>query len=264
MTNSDVFQALLQRLATDKEGTIGWEEVRHWPKSMADALCGAGLLKPSTPATAVECPGCHGQCVMPVHVAPAQNGLPGRAFVACDRRDDIGRVKINLTRLGQWQCSRAQLAMWLARELGIKGKPVLEKATGVYQLGSVQGKKRLGLLELAFADGVVLRVAGHGLPLLEALDFAGEFPIIDLAAVQDAVDLPPVKETTPRYAPSTARREARKLDTQAMYQAWQKAYRKLKKDKPNRSDVWYAKQIGKMEIAQGRETETIRRHMKRP
>ena len=67
----------------------------------------------------------------------------------------------------------------------------------------------------------------------------------------------------PRYTPSNARREARKLDTQAMYEAWRKAYRYLKKKRHNMTDVWYSQQIAKQGVAANRNAETIRRHMKK-
>jgi hypothetical protein len=63
--------------------------------------------------------------------------------------------------------------------------------------------------------------------------------------------------------PANARREARKLDTQARYKSWQKEYRLLKQSHPNMSDVWYSLKIAKMEIAKGSSAETIRKHMKR-
>ena len=65
-----------------------------------------------------------------------------------------------------------------------------------------------------------------------------------------------------RYTPSNAKREARKLDTQAMYESWQKEYRALKKRRRNMSDVWYSQQIAKMEIANGRNASTIKKNMK--
>lgn len=68
---------------------------------------------------------------------------------------------------------------------------------------------------------------------------------------------------TNRCTPNNARREARKLDTQAMYERWQKAFRELKKQRRNMSDVWYAQQISKQDIAVGRNAETIRKHMKK-
>lgn len=115
---------------------------------------------------------------------------------------------------------------------------------------------------MKFFDNILLKTAGHQLPLIEAIEFVEAIPTIDLLMVQQLVDLPPVIEKSARYKPSIAKREARKLDTQAMYQDWQKAYRKLKKDKPNMSDTWYSKQIAKMEIAQRRDAGTIRKHMK--
>ena len=66
-----------------------------------------------------------------------------------------------------------------------------------------------------------------------------------------------------RYAPNNARREARKLETQAMYARWQKAFHKLKKQHPNMSDVWHSQRIAKLDIANDRCAETIRKHMKK-
>ena len=59
-----------------------------------------------------------------------------------------------------------------------------------------------------------------------------------------------------------AKREARKLVTSAMHGSWQKEFRKLKKKRSNMSDTWYSQQIAKMEIANGRSAETIRKNMK--
>jgi hypothetical protein len=64
-----------------------------------------------------------------------------------------------------------------------------------------------------------------------------------------------------RYTPSNARREARKLDTQAIHESWRKEYRKLKKGRPGMSDVWYSQQIAKLAVADSRSAETIRKHM---
>ena len=62
---------------------------------------------------------------------------------------------------------------------------------------------------------------------------------------------------------STVRRENGKLDTQARHKAWQKAYQKEIKRRPNMSNVWYSQRIADMPIAQRRKAETIRRHMKK-
>ncbi len=64
-----------------------------------------------------------------------------------------------------------------------------------------------------------------------------------------------------RLIPNNARREVRKLHTRDMHDSWQREYRKLKKGRPNMSDVWYSQQIAKMAVADGRSAETVRKHM---
>ena len=61
--------------------------------------------------------------------------------------------------------------------------------------------------------------------------------------------------------PSTTRREARRLDTQARHGRWQTAYRALKQRRPHMSDVWYARQIAGQAVAAGCDASTIRKHM---
>ena len=60
---------------------------------------------------------------------------------------------------------------------------------------------------------------------------------------------------------NTVRREARKLETEAKYRRWQAEYRRLKRRRKGKPDVWYAQQIAKLPIADGSSAETIRRHM---
>lgn len=53
----------------------------------------------------------------------------------------------------------------------------------------------------------------------------------------------------------------RQTETQNMYANWHKAYETLASQHPNKSSVQIAKQIEKMDIAQGRNSETIRKNM---
>ena len=48
-----------------------------------------------------------------------------------------------------------------------------------------------------------------------------------------------------------------------MYESWRKEYRTLKRKNPKKSDTWCSLQIEKMEIAQDRDAETIRKRMKK-
>ena len=47
-----------------------------------------------------------------------------------------------------------------------------------------------------------------------------------------------------------------------MYANWQDQYKKLKRENHKKSDVWISVQISKMDIAQGKDSETIRKNMK--
>ena len=57
------------------------------------------------------------------------------------------------------------------------------------------------------------------------------------------------------------RQDTRKFKTQNMYADWHKAYVKLKRDNPSKSNVWISKQIAKMDIAKACKSETIRKNM---
>ena len=67
-----------------------------------------------------------------------------------------------------------------------------------------------------------------------------------------------------RYTPSSVKREVGKQDTQAIYELWRKAYRALKRKHPDKSDVWYSKQVAKDKKLNplGRDSSTIKKHMK--
>lgn len=91
---------VLERLGcTDpaKGAFFPWDEVKDWPAGALDGLVANGLLKPSQPMTTVACDGCEENCIMPVTVYPAQDDKPGRAFIICDKRDDIGRINLAST-----------------------------------------------------------------------------------------------------------------------------------------------------------------------
>lgn len=262
MTLADVLQELIQRLGPEGDTVLTWEQVREWPKGSIEVFQKAGWIAPIGAASTVECSGCEENCFKPVHVLPAWNGQSTRAYVACDEPAAMGQVKIPISRLRQWQITDTQVAQWLSGSLAFKGKPERDLTSGVFRLGMLQGKKRLGSLEFETGDLVSLKVSGHSRPLSEVVGFEQNHPTIDRGAILDIVDLPPQKESADRYQPSAAKREARKLVTKAMYANWRKAYRALKRKRPGMSDVWYSKQIAKTDNPQGRNADTIRGHMK--
>lgn len=260
MTLNDVLQDLIQHLETKGNNTIVWEQVRQWPEGAVEIFQNAEWIKPAAPAKSVVCPGCEENCFMPVHVSPAMQGLAVNAYVACDRRDDMGRIPIPPEMLQQWQITESQVAQWVARELGLRGKPKKDKTTQIIQVGDVQGKKKFGKLEMVSMEPVSLRASGHLLSFKEVVFLDGNQLGIDNQAIMNVVDRPPPSD---RYKPSITRREARKLDTLARHKGWQKAYRDLKRNKQGKSDNWCAQQIARMPIGKDFSSETIRKNMKK-
>ena len=125
--------------------------------------------------------------------------------------------------------------------------------------GSPPADTRHQMLGLRTHGDVTLVVADTVVALADLIDFDRDTYVLDTAAIRHLVDAATTAD--PRYTPSTTRREARTLDTQARYARWQTAYRALKQRRPQMSDVWYARQIAKQTVAAGCHVSTIRKHM---
>jgi hypothetical protein len=262
MTLNTTLVELIQRIATqDVDYVISWDQAQDWPEGALSLFKQAGLIKPAPPAHSVECPGCEENCFMPVHVLPAESEGLARAYVVCDQKDYMGHINILLERLKQWQITAAQVANVLSGLLGMKGKPEKTETPGITKIGIIQGKKKSGWLELDATPPVFLRVSGHSIPLSDILYFKRRQLEIDRDAIVDLADRPPPKNQD-RYQPSTARREARKLDTAERHESWRKEGRKLRKTHPDKSERWIAQYIGKMPIAGGASCETIRKNIR--
>lgn len=236
-----------------------WDEVKNWPAGTLEVLLISGLLRTAQPMTSIECDGCEENCIMPLVVYPAQEDKPGRAFIACDKRDDMGRVSVGFDRLRQWQCNTDAVCGFVAASLGLRRSVKRAASVDLFEIGIATGNKRSQMLCLQ-ANGVLTLVAGsNSLPLTELIKYHDGAYSLDAVMVRQLVDAATTADN--RYTPSNAKREARKLDTQARYASWQKAYRELKKKRPNMPEIWYSKQIEKMEIAKGRDASTIKKHM---
>jgi hypothetical protein len=186
---------------------------------------------------------------------------PAPSFVVCDKRDDINRVAVSAERLRQWRCSAEAVGVFVAQSLGLRAESQRETDTGLRELGLVRGEKHSQMVCLR-ANGALELVAGeNAVPLAELVRFGADGYSIDGERIRQLVDAATVGD--PRYTPSNVRREARKLNTQALHERWRKEYRALKQRRPGMSDVWYSEQIKRMGITPKRSAETIRKHLKR-
>jgi hypothetical protein len=59
---------------------------------------------------------------MPVHVRPAEGNRAARAFISCDKPEEVGRVPVELNRLAQWRITGGMLADTVARLLGFTNR----------------------------------------------------------------------------------------------------------------------------------------------
>ncbi len=263
MTAIDALLELLDRVGAchEKAVMITDEELLRWAKIAVKAMKSQKLIARARPAISAACQGCERNCVMPVHSLSFETGNVS-SFIVCDKRDDINRVPIPAERLTQWQCNADLISKFIVKSLDIRQAVKKEDDTGHMEIGMVMGNKRSQMLCLE-ASGILNLVAGNSkVPLAEFIKFNDGVYTLDDSQIRQLVDS--ATNADERYTPSNARRESRKLDTQAMYENWRKAYRKLKRGKPGKPDVWYSQQIAKMkDIAKGKDSETIRKQMKK-
>ena len=264
MTFNDVLLALLKHMrATNKPVIINWDGVQQWPAGALDRLLQVGILTPASSATSLECQGCERHCFMDVLTQTNGNKAPTRAFIVCDvpeMQDQMGRMKIPLDRLNQWQSTVKQLAKVIADLLRFTDKIECKAGQSNIRLGMLKGSNGRRWISMD-ATLLSLEINQRTIPIDDILFFEGEQLNIDHSRIITMVNSKP-PNTGKKYKPSTSKREAGKQKTQAIYQDWNDEYLRLKGNQPNKSDTWCSLQIEKMKIAKGRDAETIRKNMK--
>ena len=106
---------------------------------------------------------------MPVHVRPAEGNRPARAFISCDKPEDVGRVPVELGRLAQWRITGGMLAGAMARLLGFTNPPHEDSVGKSWTLGRLKGKECKGEVKLSVEGGVTLTIADQSIPLVHTL-----------------------------------------------------------------------------------------------
>ena len=106
---------------------------------------------------------------MPVYVRPAEGNRPARAFISCDKPEDVGRVPVELGRLAQWRITGGMLAGAMARLLGFTNPPHEDSVGKRWVLGWLKGKDRRGEVTLSVEGRVTLKIADRSMPLVHTL-----------------------------------------------------------------------------------------------
>ena len=137
---------------------------------------------------------------------------------------------------------------------------IYQAKTDSYALGMLKSTK--GRRPAVLTLNPLSVVINHRSMLVSELLYVEDAQLfIDILRINDALKAGPSNNSKP-HTPNTDKQQARKLATQAMYGDWQDQYKKLRRENPKKSDVWISVQISKMDIAQGKDSETIRKNMK--
>ncbi len=88
---------------------------------------------------------------MPVHILPAGPRKP-QPFIVCDKRSDINRVSVPISRLEQWQASANSVVDLIATLLGLHRPDTGATSAERWEIGMFRGTKRRSHVVLS-ADG---------------------------------------------------------------------------------------------------------------
>lgn len=186
----DVLYVVLDRLAAaaGEAALFSERELAEWPAAALARLKAEGLLVKGPPADTLTCPGCEEDCIMPVEIATTAGGTL-RAFVVCDKRDDVARVAIARDLLEQWTCSPERVADVLARLLGIR-RSGSDSTARRWDVGVLKGAKHSAHVVLGIANELRLTIAGHNLPVADVLELGEKGLSIERRALLRCVDKP--------------------------------------------------------------------------
>lgn len=201
MSALDYLEGLINQLARTTSVSFYFDEMKEWPATILASFISIGIIKRAEPAKTLICDGCEEMCLMPVHLFPAIDNRPARAFIACDKRNDIGRVPVSIERTKQWYSSHELLARTIAKLLGMISDNVEHQpAKNRWAIGSMKGKKhnRPLFLSLNHDDLLHLSLAGHVIPVIEIFDVKqGKLAIKEYKLIQQ-VDNPDGNDETSR------------------------------------------------------------------
>lgn len=190
MNPADVLPTLLDRLAAaaGEVALFSEHELAEWPAAALARLKAEGLLVKGSPADAVVCPGCEEDCTMPVETDTTPSGA-SRAFVVCDKRDDVARVAIARDLLEQWTSSPERVADVLARLLNIR-RSSSDSTARRWDVGVLKGVKGSAHVVLGIERELRLNIAGHSLPVADVLELGDKGLSIERRALLRCVDNP--------------------------------------------------------------------------
>ncbi|HCU05526.1 MAG: hypothetical protein A2X77_02620 [Gammaproteobacteria bacterium GWE2_42_36] len=259
-TYNAILLSLIAELNITEQASFfqGWDIVQTWPTEVMDSLLKVGLLELAADAKSLECQGCERRCFSDVIVSKNAH-----AFIVCEEpamQNTMGRIIIPGERLKQWKASMKQFARVIAGLLAFDKNGIQETHENNFLLGMSRGKHGRRWISLV-AKPLSLEINNCFVPVEDVLFFEEGRLTLDKLSIDELANNAS-RRLGKTYTPSTDKREEQKMETVVRHQDWQDAYLVLRAEKPNRTKTYYAKEIAKKAIAQGRDFETIRRIIK--
>lgn len=261
MAIDQVLLVLLGYLSKHNKLVLSWASIKLWSPNAFELLIKNHVIKPTEKSKSIECQGCENHCTVDVTRRDYPNKKIRYYAVCVDdyMHEQMGRMTIPPEQLNQWQCNTKQLTKIIARLLDIESDitfSVTTDHTRLAMLPSNKGRKWVTLIHQPLA----LEINQVIMPLETLLYFYDDSLALDKDKINHALNLKQ-PTTVKDYTPNTVKLEKRTANTQAKYQDWRDEAIKLKKKDPTKSKKWISQQIAKMPIAQGVDSETIRKRI---
>jgi hypothetical protein len=126
---------------------------------------------------------------MPVHTRPSEIRIAS-PFIVYDKRSDINRVAVPISRLEQWQASGLAMTDMLVPCSACDRPDSSDASKGRREVGILKGAKGSSYL-VFLADGrLTLTLAGHSIPLADILTLEGNGFKLDKRTLIRFVDSP--------------------------------------------------------------------------
>ncbi len=143
---NDILAKLAERLQVFGADIISADEIADWPTGKLDELVEAGVLAEIQPSKGVVCHECEENCFIEPDIRTNPETGKTTGVLVCPRREDIGRIDVDLDRLRQWEISGEKLeALGYAKRKTKKRKRKVSseltlKETEVFTLIHIQKK----------------------------------------------------------------------------------------------------------------------------
>lgn len=240
--------------------SLSWAAVSLWHEGVLNTLVDSKLISSKEHATNIQCQGCEKHCIVDVTKRIYPKAI--RYYAVCDdpiMHEQMGRMIIPPEQLKQWQLSVKRLACVISGLLGLSSEITYQSAQASINLGSLKSKTGRKSVVLNI-EPLMLVVNQVEIPVCDILYFENNKLKLDSERFDVALQSKQGKASK-TYTPNVDKNEQRKAKTQAMYQDWQDQASKLKSKHPTKSKTWISQQITKMEISQGKNSETIRKNI---